>query len=135
MSLNLPLPQPREIWSVIDKDVKLHDHNRMDKGSRFVLVVMKKDLIIDHTSIFNIIPLSASAKPDKFTFPLAQGYENIAQGFKPKPTSCAIVNFYQPFEYPSFNSYCGRIEENAYEAIKAILASQVIGFNDFDYGI
>ena len=135
MSLSIRLPQPREVWSVIDGDVKLHDNKRMDKGSRFVLVVVKKDLILDHTSIFNIIPLSASATPDKLSFPITQSYEDKATGFNPKTTSCAIINFYQPFEYPSFKSYCGKIEENAYEAIKTILANQVIGFNDFDYGI
>ena len=135
MSLNPRFPQPREVWSVIDGDVKLHENKRMDKGSRFVLVVMVKDLIVDHTSIFNIIPLSASAKPDKLSFPITQSYEDKAQGFNPKDSSCAIINFYQPFEFPSFKSYCGRIEENAYEAIKTILSKEVIGFNDFDYTV
>ncbi|HTY09594.1 MAG TPA: hypothetical protein VMF88_00855 [Bacteroidota bacterium] len=129
------LPQPREVWSAIDKDIKLHDTKRVFKGPRFVLVVMLRDLVEDHESIFNIIPLSASAKPDRLTFPIHKGYEDIAQGFNPKESSCAVVNFYQPFEFPSFKHYKGRIDETTYEAIKTLLCKEVIGYNDLDYSI
>ena len=135
MNPDIRLPQPREVWSAIDKDIKLHDNKRQFKGARFVLVVMLKDLIIDHDSIFNIIPLSASAKPDRLTFPIHSAYEDTALGFNPKETSCAVVNFYQPFEYPSFKNYKGRIDETTYEAIKTLLCKEVIGYNDLDYSI
>jgi hypothetical protein len=94
---------------------------------------MKKDLIVDHQSVFNIIPLSASAKPDKLSIPITRAYEDIATDFNPKGSSCGIVNFFQPLEFPSFKKYRGRIDETTYEAIKTILSAEVIGYNDFDY--
>lgn len=133
MSDELRLPKPREVWAVYDDDVVLHEQNRVDKGTRYVLVLMKSELIISHQSVFNVIPLSASAKPDKLTIEIARGYEDTASGFSPKSTSCAVTNFYQPLEYPSFKSYKGRIEANLFEAIKNILVTEVIGHTDFDF--
>ena len=129
------LPQPREVWSVFDSDVKLHENNRKDKGTRFVLVLMKRDLIIDHQSIFNVVPLSASAKPDKLSLPISAGYEEVANDFHPKDTSCAVVNFYQPLKFSAFKKYRGRIDETTYEMVKTVLSVEVIGYRDLDYSI
>ena len=126
------LPQPREVWSVCGEDVVLNDENA-DKAARFVLVVLLRDLIVDHTSIFNAIPLSATAKPDRLSIPIFRSYEDIAQGFDVKNTSCAIVNLYQPIRFNAYKKYKGRIDETTYEMIKTTLCKEVVGYNDFDY--
>ncbi len=135
MSGSSILPKPREVWSVWDDDVVLHENKRVDKGNRYVLVVMLQDLIVGRTSVFNVIPLSASAVADRLSFPVAKAYEDVAKGFNPKDTSCAVVNFFQPLELKSFKNYKGRLDETTYEAIKTTLCKEVIGFNDLDYEV
>lgn len=128
-------PQPREVWYVIDLEVRLHAEKRIDKDNRPVLVVCSPELTKPDASIINIIPLTTAKKPDKFIFPIDRAYEKCEADFNLSTASCAHIQFYQPIEIQHFVSKCGKIDETSYEAIKNILCTQVIGFCDYDLTI
>jgi hypothetical protein len=127
-------PKPCEVWYVSDTDVRLHADSRENKGLRPVLVIMSETLAQPSLSLFNVIPLTASAKGfGQLTFPIARGYRQTSGSFKPNDNSAALIQFYQPIERKFFKECIGKIDETTYEAIREILVTQVIGYlNGYD---
>ena len=124
-------PQPREVWKVLDLEVRLHSENREDKKARPVLIVSSDKLTVQNASIINVVPLTTAKTPDSLIIPIGKAYEEAAKDFSPKEASCAL-QFYQPIELKYFVERCGTIEENTYCAIQFTLCSELIGYVDFD---
>lgn len=130
--IKLRPPQSREVWKVQDLEIRLHSEKRQDKKIRPVLVVSSNKLTVENASIINVVPLTASKKPDTLVFPIDKAYEELSNDFSPKEGSCAALQFYQPIETKHFFERCGRIEEITYNAIQLTLCTELVGYEEFD---
>lgn len=129
-------PKQREVWLIEDKEIRLNPNNREDKYRRPALVVSAKELLNNKDfPLVNIIPLSRQGKPDKLSFPVASGYEECTDDFKPDSSSLAVLPYYQPIEKKFFKQRCGTIDEITYNAIVNLLCSEVVGCEDFDLNV
>jgi mRNA-degrading endonuclease toxin of MazEF toxin-antitoxin module len=124
-------PRPGEVWTVDDDEIMLHVDNRVHKGSRPVVIIMPQESNLAAMAVANVAPLSTSCAPDPTTIPVARGYEDLAQDFKPDPSSCAVLAFYQPIDLRFFTKYRGRLNEETVVMLKGAIQTGVVGLPEY----
>jgi len=124
------IPMPGEVWFVADAEIDLISSTmrNVHENGRPVLVMMNEANCHCNNLVFNIIPLSASGRPDQFSVPVARGYKSSID--LPKGGSKAIVNHYQPIDRKHFNTQFGVLDEETYQAVLSVLKTQVLGLPD-----
>lgn len=127
-------PNPREVWKLDDKKVRMErkPEEAVDGKSRYVLILSSRDLT-DNKEIqsYNVVPFSNCDESNELAYPINRDYEYTTNGFKPSKDSHAIIHYYQPIRREFFDNICGAINEQTYIGIREAISMKVLGYCDF----